>query len=251
MTRFAILLHSAALCWVLPTISPAQTPPLGSKQGQVKKTDTALLSKKIFEDDRVRILIPPGWKVLKVGSPDDPRAAHPPAVPQTFIPSPGHGLLLSSKGYTLTLAYATGHASPIIGGRFPEVFTIPWPSDSWACGDGFQKIERRTGHEMRFVSLILDNPNAQIREFCGLPENAVFTHRWFAGYFTTADEGWFFPSEGDDCPEKAYTLTSNAKIPAELPHAGDPLLKQTIDEAIGIVASIRYKRCPPLSDHKK
>jgi len=198
----------------------------------------------IYEDREIKVSVPWGWKILKVGSPDDPLVAHPPSVAQTFIPPPGRGLLLESRGYTLTLAY-TGHGSPILGGRFPEVFTIPWPSDVWACGVSFRKNPVSSSGRLKFFSLILDNPTAQEREFCGLPEHALFANRWFAGYFSSVSGRWFFRSKGPDCPEKAYTLTTEAKTPSELPDASDSVLNRVIKEAIGIVASIRYKRCPP------
>lgn len=69
--------------------------------------------------------------------------------------------------------------------------------------------------------------------------------RWFAGYFTTADGGWFFDSEGDSCGQKVYTLTSRAQTPEGLPSPDDPSLRKVIQEAIDIVDSIQYKRCPP------
>jgi hypothetical protein len=218
---------------------------VGSEKQSAKSLRPAK-AKRIYEDNLVKILVPPGWEILKVGSPDDPLAANPPSGSQTFIPSPGHGVLLSKGGYTLTLAYATGHASPVLGGRFPEVFAIPWPpSDSWACGNCLRRTSVGASKGLKFFSLILDNRTAQAREFCGLAEDDIFTNRWFAGYFSTARGPWYFPSKGPECPEKAYTLTGAAKTPRELPDAGDPVLKRVISEAIGIVASIRYKRCPP------
>lgn len=39
----------------------------------------------------------------------------------------------------------------------------------------------------------------------------------------------------------AYTFTSGAETPDELPVVGDPGLKKIINEAIDIVDSIRYK----------
>ena len=96
-----------------------------------------------------------------------------------------------------------------------------------------------------FFSLILDDPSPQAREYCGLPEDAIFVHRWFAAYFSTEAKQWYFQSKGPECTEKAYILTTNAKSPEQLPDAADPVLKRVINEAIAIVASIRYKRCPP------
>jgi len=73
----------------------------------------------------------------------------------------------------------------------------------------------------------------------------VGERRWFGGYFTTEDGGWFFESEGDACGEKAYTLTFEADSPDMLPVMGDSQLRRIIHEAIDIVDSIHYKRCPP------
>lgn len=216
-----------------------RTPPEAKDQSSQSRP-----SGSIYEDEEVRVRIPQGWKILKVGSPDDPLVAHPPSVAGTFIPSPGKGILLGSRGYTLTLAYVTGHASPIAGGRFPEVFTIPWPSDVWACGDSLRTSPLRSTGNLHFFSLLLDNPSREARELCGLP-NVPFVNRWFAGYFSPMQGQRYFPSIGPDCPEKAYTLTTKAKTPRELPDASDAVLKRVINEAIGIVASIHYKRCSP------
>jgi hypothetical protein len=254
MSRFAIFLDSAALCWMLATNSPAQASPAESKPGQVEKTHAPIPSKKVFEDEEVRILVPPGWEVMKVGSPDDPLAAHPPAVAQTFIPSPGRGLLLSSRGYTLALAYETGHAGPIKGGRFTDLFSMPWISDAsemWACGDYLRRVPQPASRELLFVNLSFGHPDPEIREKCGIPENVHIDRHWFGGYFSTAGAPYFFNASGADCAMKAYTLTSDAKTPDEMPMADDPALRKIISEAIAIVTSVHYKRCPPLSDHKK
>ena len=212
----------------------------------------------VYEDDEVRIRVPQRWIALKAGHPDDPLAPHPPAVPSTFIPPPGRGVLLSSKGYTLTLAYSTGHNSPILGGRFIDLFNIPWLadlSDEWQCGDYLRKV-LRPADGLSFVSLTLDQPSAEIHRMCQIPENVVVRHRWFAGYFTTPDDPrdigakgnyarYFFKSEGPNCAEKAYTLTTDAKTPDALPDLNDPTLRKVTAEAIEIVTHIHYKRCAP------
>ena len=234
--------------WGLGINARAQNPvPDLKTQSQRKKDSTR--PAKVYEDEYVRIPIPHGWKVLKVGSPDDPSAAHPPAVAGTFIPEPGKGILIESKGYTLTLAYRTGHASPIIGGRIIEVFDIPWLQgidDGWACSTSMLKVPQRANHGLELVNLVLDGEDSHVQEFCGIQKDGTALARcWFAGYFTTADEEFFFDSQGAGCPEKAYTLTSTARTPAELPAPNDLALRKIIGEAIDIVASIRYKRCPP------
>jgi hypothetical protein len=69
--------------------------------------------------------------------------------------------------------------------------------------------------------------------------------RWLAGYFTDADGNWFFRSKDASCGWKAYTLTTDALRPRELPDDKNQQLRETIDEAIYIVDSIEYKRCAP------
>jgi hypothetical protein len=204
----------------------------------------------IYEDAEVRILIPRDWRILKVGSPDDPLSAHPPAVPQTFIPTPGRGLLLSSKGFTLTLAF-TGHGSPIIGGRFTEIFHIPWleeVSAAGTCAGYLRKRPQPVSRTLLFVNMAFEFLDSEAREKCEIPKDVLWDPHWFGGYFTTARGGYFFESDGPECMEKAYTLTSAAKTPLELPHADDPSLQKIIGEAIDIVASIHYKRCPPTKE---
>ncbi len=214
----------------------------------------------VYEGDEVRIPIPSGWSV---SVPDNHAISKTdyPAVAQTFAPAPGDGLFLTKNGYILTLAYNSGHASGITGGRFIEVLQIPWiddPFEGWDCGSLLQRRSQPVNRILLFTSLILDPAAPEVREKCAIPtehgdgtnddvtNSLVAGKRWFAAYFTTVHyPGWFFESDGAGCAEKAYTLTSGAKAPGELPMVDNPDLKKIIKEAIGIVASIRYKRCPP------
>ena len=107
-----------------------------------------------------------------------------------------------------------------------------------------------------FVNIIFRTDDPEVRGKCGIPKalgywtdkegvrQIVGEQRWFAGFFTTA-EGGFFQYQGASCGEKAYTLTSKAKSPDELPVPDDRELRKTIAEAIDIVNSIHYKRCAP------
>src|SRR2546423_1765812 len=206
-------------------------------------------SPSVYEDRYVRIKIPEGWKIAETGfSEDDPRMPHRPGVPQTFMPTPGSGLLLTKMNYTLTIAYKTGHASPITGGRFIEVIRIPWLeeiSDSWGCSTYLRQIPQPMNKNLMFVNLGFDHPNSESRTQCQLPVDFAVGRRWLAGYFTTTLGAWYFESGGPGCPEKAYTLTSGAEKPFELPDPNDAVLRKIIHEAIGTVASILYKICPP------
>ena len=116
-----------------------------------------------------------------------------------------------------------------------------------------------------FVNLILDSDDARVRENCriseplgkGVVENGqkqyVGDRRWFGGYFTGIGGYYFFANGGidDNCGSKAYTLTSQATRPDQLPNAivgppdKEPELMKVIEEAIDIVNYIHYKLCSP------
>jgi hypothetical protein len=215
---------------------------------------------KVYEDDEVKILIPAGWAIST--------RAHPAVEPYTINGMIAGGssvleaegkLLVEKNGYTLAVAYHTGHASGIIGGRFIEMLRIPWldPDQAWTCSLHFGGIPQPASRTLMFMNLTFDTGDSKVRGSCGIQKGLgywtdeggnksfVGERRWFAGYFTTADGGWFFQSDGVGCGEKAYTFTSQAKTPDELPVVGDPSLKKIIDEAIDIVDSIHYKRCAP------
>lgn len=206
---------------------------------------------RVYEDGEVRVSIPTGWRILKTGRPDDPLAAHPVALPQTFIPAPGNGLLLTRGGYTLAIAYKASHASPLSGGRIMEVLNIPWlsdVSDGWSCSGYLRSEPQPVNERLLFINLIFGSLSPEAREQCSIPENVSTQGRWFAGYFTTASGQYYFDSDDVVCAQKVYTLTSGALTPDQLPNVDDPDLQTTIHEAIKTVASIRYKRCPPASN---
>ena len=209
---------------------------------------------RVYEDSVVKVVIPPDWKILKI-----PVRADDPAFPkaalrlQAHIPAPGEGLVLVKGGYTLVLATVSGHASGINGGRFIEVFRIPWLEDSteaWSCSGYLRRDPQPVNRELIFINLTLAVWTPEGRKTCGIPEEldkrrGIKDRPWFAGYFTTGEGGWFIGPEGDACPQKSYTLTTSAEAPEELPDAEDPELHKIIRGTIGIVDSIQYKRCPP------
>jgi hypothetical protein len=178
----------------------------------------------------------------------------------------GHGkLTLETNGYILGIAYHTDHASGIEGGRFIEIFSISWPGidDGWNCSLYLQEYPQPASRHLIFINLIVDSGDENVRENCAIPGSlGAWTgnnerkeyqgeRRWFGGYFRTSAGGYFFGSNGEGCGLKAYTLTSQASTPDQLPDAGNPILgnvpslETTISEAIDIVDSIHYKRCSP------
>jgi hypothetical protein len=219
-----------------------------AKLEQQQRSHAADSSPKVYEDEAFSFRIPAGWKTSRADRPVASLWADHPGVVQ--FPATGHGLLLTKNGYTLDLNNMAGAASPVPGGRFFEVFRIPWlsdrdVSDAWGCGGYLLEKPQEDGEGLLFFNMVFDALNSEARKTCGIPNDLVFERRWFAGYFTTAKGVWLFDSDGAGCAEKAYTLTSGAKTPAELPSADDPVLKKITGEAIEIVASIHYKRCPP------
>lgn len=237
-----LLMFGAALAVFYGSASAhAQAPSTGTKHSEEEKSHLARTTGRIYEDDQIRIVMPVGWTV---GSADRPVERYPTAGPS--IPHPGNGLVLTKQGYTLALAYSAGHSSP--NGRFGEVFRMPWlpdVADEDACVRFLREFSRPVDRKLIFVNLVFAIDDSSGMKTCNIRGNE--SSRWFAGYFTTAEGNWFFSSHGPDCAEKVYTLTSRAMNPTELPDRDDPTLRKIIGEAIEIVASVHYKRCPPAS----
>jgi hypothetical protein len=241
LTVFAVA--SAVACG--PVIKAySQSPVAKSQTAQNQKGNLSGTSPKVFEDDEVKAPIPAGWEVLK--------RAHAVVLPST------RELLLEKDGSTLDLLFDTQQTSGIAGGRFIEIFTIPWlgPNQAWDCSLHFIRVPEPVSHALMFIKLTLATGDSRVREICGIGKDLSYRtqggkgriigyRRWFGGFFSNGLAGWFFDSKGAGCGEKAYTLTSSAKTPEKLPIIGDPNLKRITNEAIDIVHSIQYKRCPP------
>jgi hypothetical protein len=227
--------------------SDAQVPSPKPRASETETAQARPTSPKVFEDGEVKIPIPARW-VIATG--DHPAVA---------ITGAKGELLLSRNNYTLALAYDTEQASGIIGGRFIEIFRVPWlgAGDAWDCSLHLSQSAQPASRTLMFINVIFRTDDPEVRGKCGIQKalgywtdkgagrQIVGEQRWFAGFFSTAEGGWLFQSEGTSCGEKAYTLTSKAKSPEELPLPDDPDLRKTITEAIDIVNSIHYKRCLP------
>lgn len=243
----AVVLVSGAVNGGLAPNSDAQVPSAKPRTSETETAQARPASPKVYEDDEVKIPIPAGWMIAT--------GDHPAVISQAKS-----GLLLLAKnGYTLALAYHTEHASGIVGGRFIEVLRIPWLSadEAWDCSLHLGSYPQPASRTLMFINIFFPTGDPEVREKCGIKKalsywtneggtrQIVGEQRWFAGRFTTAEGGWFFESDGTNCGKKAYTLTSKAKTPEELPVVGDPDLKKIVTEAIDIVDSVHYKRCPP------
>lgn len=248
-----LLVVSGAANFGLAFNSQAQAP---SKKAKAEESENARrTSQKVYEDDEVRIEIPVGWTIA---TGDHPAVASYEGAGSSIVHADGR-VLLAKNGYTLALAYHTEQVSGIIGGRFIEVLRIPWLSadEAWDCSLHLGSYPQPASKTLMFMNTFFPTGDPEVREKCGIKKalsywtndggtrQIVGEQRWFAGSFTTADGGWFFESDGANCGKKAYTLTSKAKTPEELPVVGDPVLKKIVTEAIDIVDSIHYKRCAP------
>jgi len=244
-----IFIICAALSWGVPLNVVAQASATKPKSAEKPKLRRA--SPRTYEDDEIRLRIPPDWTIptgnhSAVGS----SVAAGPSITQAK-----RKLLLQKNGYTLALAYDTEHASGV--GRFIEMLTIPWLDieDAWTCSLHMSSWAQPASRTLTFQNLILDTGLQEVREGCGISKDLGYwtdsgfagERRWFAGFFTTADGGWFFLSAGEGCGKKTYILTTGATAPDQLPDYGDTELSSIIQQAIDIVNSIHYKRCPPTS----
>jgi hypothetical protein len=231
------LLSIAGMISGLALKTDSQSPSTKSQIAKPGNTHTPPTPPKFYEDDEIKVQIPEGW----------------------IISSAEGKISLAKNGYTLGLAYHTGHASGGDSGRFIEMLTIPWLQidDAWTCSLYLGQRPQPASRALMLINLTFNTDDTKVRTNCGIPKDLgywtddgnqktlVGDRRWFAAYFTTASGGWFFLSDGSGCVDKAYTLTSKATTPEELPDPNDPNLKKIIAEAIDIVDSIHYKRCPP------
>lgn len=209
----------------------------------------------VYENEQIKLVIPADWTVVNNTNSRLDQFAEIGA----SITSAKGKLFLKKAGYTLGIAYETQQTSGITGGRLIEILSIPWPNvdDEQSCSGSLSRVPQPASRELMFVNLIIDSDNPEVRKYCGLKqdlghwadqdqgESFVGERRWFAGYFTTADDGFFFDSEGTGCGQKAYVLVHWAKTPQEPPIARETELRKTVDQVIDMVDSIKYKRCPP------
>lgn len=204
-----------------------------------------------YEDSEVRVVIPNGWRLI---SKDGLRGDQKRMSLGGSVSEPSRGLIVEKDGFTLAIAYNTTQASGIIGGRFIEIFNIPWPGidDIWDCSMYLHQQPEPASRVLLFENVIVDDMDPKGVESCGLSKEPGawsdehgMKRRWFGGYFTDSGGGYFFGSGGEGCGEKAYTLTAEERIPERLPLVEDPKLNKIIRESIDLVDSIRYKRCAP------
>ena len=136
----------------------AQTQSVESNHSGVPAA-AARKSPRIYEDGEIKVEIPEAWSIVSNPNSSNPGKKHPEGT-----------LLLVKRGYTLSLAYHTGHASGIDGGRFIEIFNIPWPGvdDGWTCGGYLREDPWPASRQLIFVNLIVESGDPKVRENCGI-----------------------------------------------------------------------------------
>jgi len=241
-------LLSAVIVSLIAMASSVSAPAQSSKTMAPSKP-VAPKRSSVYEDREIRVTIPLGWGALS-----DAEIKNSAGLLGNSVSQAKGKLILQKGGYILGIAYDTGHASGVEGGRFIEIFNIPWPEvdDTWDCSLYLSGDPQPASRILMFTNVVVDPNNSGIGEHCGVKidsrawgdENGAI-RRWFGGYFRTAEGGYFFDSRGDGCGQKAYTFTFQAERPDRLPNFNDRALKKMIQEAINIVDSIQYKRCAP------
>ena len=236
------------------------------KSAPAERMEASQTTPQVYEDDEIKLGIPAGWRIVSDEEIDHPAPGVIPSARTNIGAHPWVGsylacgsyitqvrskLLLSKDGYTLAMAYHTNHATNF--SHFGGIIRVPWLEDACDeaddCASSLAQAPLPVNRTLMFINLYVGWRDPRVLERCRIPEAAH--NRWFAGYFTTNGD-WTFNSEGSDCGIKAYTLTSNAETPDKLPsshgYPPDPKLSRIIREAIGIVDSIHYKRCPPKAE---
>jgi hypothetical protein len=255
LRKKVLYLVLASLLTVATSVNaPAQASPTALGNPIVPKKSS------VYEDREIRVTIPPGWRTLS----DAETKKSAGSLGNSVSQAKGK-LILAKNGYVLGIAYNTDHASGIEGGRFIEIFDIPWPGldDAWNCSMYLRQDPWPASRHLIFANLIVDTGDPKVQENCNIQKELGSwsekdgqkqydgDRRWFGGYFTTEYGGYFFGGNDDGCGLKGYTLTSQARTPEKLPindilsqNTSSPLRK-IIQEAIDIVNSIQYKRCKP------
>lgn len=208
----------------------------------------------VFEDDRIRVVIPAGWSV-------QPATEHVSGDKIFDLPI---GALLTKGKYRLYLLTHYGQASGIEGGRFSEVvqYVSPWIDMSespWLpCPSEIQGSQAVADKKLARQDLYFDTADASEKALaeCGNP--TVKGTLWYGSYFverchgkdTPRACGSFFLTYQDVSGKEpqlhndwqmVYAMTLDTKSPDALPMKDDSGLRAALREASEVVRSIVYK----------
>jgi hypothetical protein len=214
-------------------------------------------SRKIFEDDRIRVSVPDGWLV-------QPATVQVTGGARFQAPV---GALLTKGRYKVYLISHAQQASGVIGGRFTEwsPYVCPWIKNEGWITCPFFAMKTAVGDKLTRDDLYFDARHAtsKARGECANPSvNAVL---WYGSYFVETCHGGLPRSCGsgflvyEDFSGKPpqprivngsrfehewqmiFSVTYDTKTPDQLPVKGNPELQQVLREATQIVRGIEYK----------
>jgi hypothetical protein len=248
--------------------------------GQQEADASAPKTQNIYEDDRIRVSIPPGWTLSQPTAPYRNAEGG-----LKTVPVQGAGAMLTNGKYKLYLLSHNGQVSGIMGGRYGEINEIlsPWLDPRSLCPAYIHQEVTKLTDKLARVDNYYDtaHPAAQPAggerpKNCGEPSQpGVF---WYGSYFApcraaaNTPEGvycggyfLYFPelagtgSDRDPAAEMTFSLTyetadlgkgipnsttdSGEGLPPanQLPRKGDEKLVKMLDDATAIVTNIRYK----------
>ncbi len=123
----------------------------------------------IYENDEIKAVIPATWKASAAKG----------------------ALLLTKEGYVLRIACNTQQTRGIMGGRFIEVFSVPWldTDDGGTCSMYVSEVPQPASRALLFINMILQTGDSNVSEHCGIRKD--LGRRWFAGYLSTASNVGF------------------------------------------------------------
>ena len=128
----------------------ALTVPMHGGKGASRDSKT----RRVYEDSEVRIAIPTGWSIV----PKDElsRNGGVGASLGNSVSGADGKVVLEKGDYVLGITYHTDHASGIEGGRFIEIFNIPWPhiEDPWTCSLYLRGSVYPANRILTFTSLV-------------------------------------------------------------------------------------------------
>lgn len=203
-----------------------------------------LSARNTFQDDRIRVAVPPGWRANEV----------------TLITGgayhvPIHvGGVLSKGKYRVYLLTHYGQASGIVGGRFGEIanYVAPWinTDDPGGCFNYLEPFETPATKLLSRVDLYFDsasqvtNKNESCQDLHSPAQHLI----WFGSYFSPRNDKYAFfltfplgQTDADPDRQMAFTATLATKSPDDLPVRNDPELKRFLDEASAVISSITYR----------
>jgi hypothetical protein len=240
-------------------------PPTAQSPAASSATPASAPSPTVYEDDRIRVVIPDGWTLSKPSATFTTLTGDSVTKDTETVP----GALLTKGKYKLYLLAHHGQASGVQGGRFGEIsaYVAPWLDTNSTCVWYIHPETTKVTGKLSRVDNYYDtaHPAVQITKDerpvnCGAPSApGVF---WYGSYFQQTCPALAKTPEDTDCggyflfypdligehadnmaasAEMTFSLSYDTTDPTASPRQGDANLQEMLDEASAIVKSITYK----------